>query len=269
MSVEARRRLRGELSAFGPFVAIETHAPGDEPQPPWLSIAELIDDPALLDARVEAVGLALAQRRTPPPPAQARAHVSPRVAASVTHLGIVARLLSPVLVARAIAATRAHGALEHGTIDLNPRRIWWQNTLGGAVPLSYPVSLHGPALTRDATDAMDVTAATALVTPAVEALTEVMAGRYRLGSTVAWGNVGSAANGAVTSVRFARPELEAAARAVADRTLADPRIDGGRTRSGPRYRRRSCCLIYQVAGTREAVCGDCVLQPGTNPRSGT
>jgi hypothetical protein len=41
--------------------------------------------------------------------------------------------------------------------------------------------------------------------------------------------------------------------------LADHRVDGGNLHSGPGFRRRSCCLIYQAAGARVAVCGDCVL----------
>ena len=52
---------------------------------------------------------------------------------------------------------------------------------------------------------------------------------------------------------------------MADRVLADPRVDGGVLRSGPEFRRNSCCLIYQLAGDREACCGDCVL---TAPGSG-
>mgnify|MGYP002653128777 CR=1 FL=1 len=52
------------------------------------------------------------------------------------------------------------------------------------------------------------------------------------------------------------------ARRHADLFLAHPYVEGGHLRAGPNFRRRSCCLIYQVSGDRTAVCGDCVLTSG-------
>ena len=76
---------------------------------------------------------------------------------------------------------------------------------------------------------------------------------------MAQGNVASAANSAARLVATARPDRADAAHAAADQILADPRVEDGRLRSGPSFRRRSCCLIYRIAGTTAAACGDCVL----------
>ena len=61
-------------------------------------------------------------------------------------------------------------------------------------------------------------------------------------------------------------EFARAAQSAADEKLADSRIDGGVLRSGPGFRRTSCCLIYRLAGSTAAVCGDCVLQPAAAVR---
>ncbi|HZE16291.1 MAG TPA: (2Fe-2S)-binding protein, partial [Mycobacterium sp.] len=42
-------------------------------------------------------------------------------------------------------------------------------------------------------------------------------------------------------------------------------IDGGALRVGPLFRRRSCCLIYRIANTRTATCGDCILSCDRQP----
>jgi ferric iron reductase protein FhuF len=77
---------------------------------------------------------------------------------------------------------------------------------------------------------------------------------------VLWGNIGSAANSAARLISTARSDLTIAAHTAADGILTDPRIDGGALRAGPLFRRRSCCLIYRIANTRTATCGDCILR---------
>ncbi|HEY3607545.1 MAG TPA: hypothetical protein VGL06_08600, partial [Pseudonocardiaceae bacterium] len=106
--------------SFGPFFAIETHPAGEPPRPPWRLMRELADDPAVLADRVRAVRTHLAAGR----PVDT---VEPRVAASVAHLGLVARLVSPVLGA---------AATDRVVPDLDLRDTWWQPVLGGAFPLS-------------------------------------------------------------------------------------------------------------------------------------
>jgi ferric iron reductase protein FhuF len=153
----------------------------------------------------------------------------------VAQLGLVARLLAP-----AVAAAAAGDAL-----DLRPHALWWQDDLGGVYPLSVTrgaAELHGSA---------------------VERLTDLIGARYGVPVRTRWGNVASAVNSAANQIAAARPDLEPKARTAADRFLADPRLDGGVLRSGPAFRRRSCCLIYRAAGNRVAVCGDCVLTGAT------
>lgn len=79
---------------------------------------------------------------------------------------------------------------------------------------------------------------------------------YGVSPHVVWGNLGSAANSTIALLRASRPELVDAARTTADELLTDPRIDGGDLRTGPGFRRASCCLIYRAT---DGLCGDCVL----------
>ena len=224
--------LPSGLTALGPFFAVETHARGESPPPPWQPMTTLIGDNGALPQRVRAVRAVLAQR----------AHCHPddveiRVAASVTHMGLIARLLAPAIGAIALGSNTP--------ISLSLDDLWWQDDLAGPYPLSVTA---GPGTQAPAVDA------------AVEALTTEITHRYRVSEHVVWGNVGSAANGAARLISAARPHVAGRAHAAADCLLADHRIDGGAARAGPQFRRRSCCLIYRVANDRAAACGDCILK---------
>lgn len=222
--------LPRDLTALGPFFVVDIHLPGQSAPPPWQSMTSLIEDSAALEARVQAVRAALAHRvRTRPE------HIAIRVAASVAQLGLIARLLAP-----AIAAS----TLGHTPISLSADDLWWQDHLGGPYPLSVA---PGPATS------------TPVLGLAVEAITETIAERYRVSENVLWGNIGSAANSAAQLISTIRPELTMTARAAADSVLQDARIDHGVLRTGPNFRRRSCCLIYRIAGDRATICGDCIL----------
>ena len=221
--------LRRDLAAIGPFFAVETHAPGQAMSPPWQPMTALADGSAVLPVRVHAVRDALVRRNSRRP-----GDVSVQVAASVAHLGLTARLLSP-----AIAAI-AHG---HPPISMALEDLWWQDRLGGPVPLSVTSGAAGPLLPGQA----------------VEAVTNAVAARFPVSNRVLWGNIGSAANSAAALICIARPELLDSTLAVADGLLADSRVDDGVLRAGPNFRRRSCCLIYRLGNDRTAVCGDCSL----------
>ncbi|GKT34770.1 (2Fe-2S)-binding protein [Aduncisulcus paluster] len=154
--------------------------------------------------RIDGVRSSLAARIAKDP-----AEVDLRVAASVAHLGVIARILAPTI----------------------------------------------------------ATADTATPGPAIESITHCVLDETGVSDRVLWGNVGSAANSAAQLIAATRPDLTHAAREVANTYLRDPRIDDGALRAGPDFRRRSCCLIYQLTDDRSAVCGDCVLE--TKPaRSG-
>ena len=214
--------MNDQLAAFGPFFGVVRQA--DSPAAPWRPMAELADDPSVLAARVDRVRSALAasgQRR----PEQ----IDGRVAASVAHLGLVARLIAPMI------GTAALGE----PVSWSRADLSWQDQLGGPYPLAVSTSATaGP--------------------PAVETITEVFA-PFGVSPQVLWGNVGSAANSAAKQIIQARPDLTGPAGKAADAVLADSRVDGGVLRSGPAFRRNSCCLIYQLADGAGGYCGDCVL----------
>ena len=79
------------FAEFGPFFASETHAAGAPVDGPWSTLDAALANPQRIKGRVERVQTALG--------AGAASNVSLRVAASVTHLGLVARLLAPALAA--------------------------------------------------------------------------------------------------------------------------------------------------------------------------
>jgi hypothetical protein len=219
--------MNNRLAALGPFFAVDVHQPMTTVTAPWLTFTELLGD---LDSRVQPVRSALALGGNRP-----EDDVELRVAASVAHLGVVARLLAPAIGAMALG--------EQG-LSLDVADLRWQNQLGGPFPLSTVIRTGRSSVLQG---------------DAVEALTLGFAGTYSLSGQVLWGNVGSAANSAAGLIGAARPELAPRARMAADTLLADHRVDGGQLRSGEDFRRKSCCLLYRLTGDRIAVCGDCVL----------
>ncbi len=220
-----------QVAALGPFFAFETHDDGPAVPEPWRPMAELVRDPGVLRARVDSVRAYLAAGSGRPPEA-----VELRVAASVTHLGLVARLVSP-----ALALTALYGVPP--ALDLD--RVRWQPALGGAFPLSLP--RQSPA-------------APGLLDGAVRELVDAVA-RLSVPPRVLWGNVASAVNGAASAVAASAPARQARVREAAGLLLGQPRLRDTHTRSANgRFRRRSCCLIYRAApNAAGGLCGDCVL----------
>ncbi|HEX3811269.1 MAG TPA: (2Fe-2S)-binding protein [Mycobacteriales bacterium] len=232
-----------ELAELGPFFALDRHSPDTAPAEPWRSMADLVDGDALT-VRIAAVRTALAAAGGLSPES-----IEPRVAASIAHLGLVARLISPVL---------GLAVLTGGVPEVQLRHIRWQPVLGGPFPLSLPVDAIPPRRSIDPIDIAATISRRVLAGP-VAALVE--ATRQRSVSVhIVWGNVASAVNGASTMIAAARPALAADARVIADRLLATPPLRGTATSGPDGFRRRSCCLIYRVAPNANGpVCGDCVL----------
>lgn len=228
-------RLEDELAAVGPFFAVEVVDGATAPTPPWRPVSDLVTDPTVLRSRVTAVREVLARTGGRRP-----GEVQLRVAASTAHLGLVARLVGPLVAAAALGSLRVDPRIEN---------LWWQDRLGAPVPLAVR-----------AIDASPDEASTSVPGTAVEAVTVAVERAFGVPPQVLWGNVGSAANTAAMLVAAVRPDLGRRAMRAADALLADRRVEGGRVRSGPGFRRRSCCLIYRVTNDRSTVCGDCILR---------
>lgn len=193
--------------------------------------------------------------------------VEERVAASVVHLGLVARLLSPYL-ALAVLYGRVPGRVR--LADLR-----WRPALGGPYPLALPLPLppgtdHMPGTAADRTGAdlgtvTDLAAladrfSAAVCEGAVREVESACAG-FRVSPHVLRGNAASAVNGAARMIAAARPDAAARAEALTGLLLERGRLRGsGRRTPGGGFRRNSCCLIYRAApGHAGALCGDCAL----------
>ncbi|GAA1217547.1 (2Fe-2S)-binding protein [Kitasatospora nipponensis] len=234
-----------QIAALGPFFAVETHDPAVPAAPPWRPMAELVEDPAVPAGRAAQVRGYLAAGGGPPLEA-----VELRVAASVTQLGLAARLLSP-----ALAAAVLHRAL----LPISLTEARWQPVPGGMFPLSVP---HRPLPAAGAPDEELVgLLESELPAGPIAALAEALA-PLSVSPHILWGNVASALNGAATALAAAAPEHGPRARELAGRLLAGPTLLGAATGTEPgaRFLRRSCCLIYRAApGGAGVLCGDCVL----------
>ncbi|MGV9314906.1 (2Fe-2S)-binding protein [Streptomyces sp. NPDC003691] len=172
-----------------------------------------------------------------------------RVAASIAHLGLAARLWSIALGSAAL----------HGTLPaLRPADLRWS-----------PDHSSPDDLLLTGRDTLPASVETILATvqdghlgPLAAALrrdTPISPGLLR-------GNAGSALAGAVREIdtwaaRAGRPEAAGRARALAGGLFAHPALAG--TVEGPRMRRRSCCLYWRAGG---GLCGDCVFD--TPPAAG-
>jgi hypothetical protein len=233
-----------ELADLGAYFAVASHDPQSAIAAPWLPLEELTGSAPVLRDRIAAVRSALAAAAGCAPQA-----VEFRVAASVTQLGIAARLISPALGLAVVS-----GAV------LRVAAARWQPTLGGAFPLSLPAgSALRPDAGHDDADALAAGLREHVVDGPVRAVTD-MVGAMSVPAAVLWGNVASAVNGAASMIA-ARPGLGARARAVSAALLRLPPLAGtyaGAPVTG--FRRRSCCLIYRVSPASDpAFCGDCIL----------
>ena len=240
MSAGEALAAAAELGAFSAVAPLSS--------PGWVSWARMVEDPAVLEQRVTEVQRMLATGPTSP-------SVDRRVAASIVHLGLVARLLSPIVGAALVA----------GVVPTCPSdRVLLR--LAGTNPL--PMALTG-AQTVAVSDADAVADALEVhwLGPAVAPLTDAVRQRFRLSRHVLAGNIASAAAGALRAAGTARPELAGRAQAVLQALLeAGPLAGAGRRREDGSFVRRSCCLFYRLPGA--GTCGDCVLTDPTGVGAG-
>ena len=173
-----------------------------------------------------------------------------RVAASITHLGLVARLIAPVL-----AATASHRHL-----DMRLAGLWWQDKLGGPAPLSIPAPDNPGPGQRNNCDPPTSIASHLLLDDVIAPITAATSDLVPVSVQVLWGNVASAVNGAANQLAALRPDLGREAWTAAAAYFACPRLSRERQRPGPAFRRSSCCLIYKLAPDQTySICGDCIL----------
>ncbi|MGW1981520.1 (2Fe-2S)-binding protein [Streptomyces collinus] len=166
-----------------------------------------------------------------------------RVAASIAHQGLAARLWST-----ALACAALYGRLP----DLGPGLLRWH----GAAPAPDDLWLTEVRAAPGDPATLADTVLHAHLRPLGEALTA----RYGVAAGLLWGNAGSALAGAARELdRWARAhgrtDVADRARRLTDDLFAHPLLRTTGTHPAPAFRRRSCCLYYRVPGG--GVCGDC------------
>ncbi|MDY6996419.1 MAG: (2Fe-2S)-binding protein [Actinomycetota bacterium] len=212
--------------------------------PGWLRFEDLLA-PDVLAALVGATRRAMARfSRSAPEEVPARA------AASSLQLAMAARLISPVI--GSVAALQRVPLL---TADV----LCWS---ADHHSVRFAVSALSWQQHDDAGEAARCVAATLLDSVLAE-LIDRMHTASGLSPKIMWGNVISAANGAVTVLGSARPALVPAGRRLVGALAGTGPLRDTAVTDGPTFRRRTCCLYYQVPGG--GLCGDCVLQ--TSARS--
>ncbi|MER7837121.1 (2Fe-2S)-binding protein [Streptomyces sp. NPDC096040] len=180
-----------------------------------------------------------------------------RVAASIAHQALAARLWSVAL---------GCAARYDGLPDLDPRLLRWD--AGATAPDDLWLTEVRPL----PAGAGPATLADVVVHGHLEPLAEALRARYGVATGLLWGNAGSALAGAARELdRWARAdgrtEVADRTRTLVDALFAHPLLSPSGIRTGPAFRRRSCCLYYRVPGG--GVCGDCCFTqpPGSSPRA--
>ncbi|MGH3670672.1 MAG: hypothetical protein ACRDSH_08540, partial [Pseudonocardiaceae bacterium] len=213
MTVVLTDALLRELAAVGPFFAVRTHPIDSHPREPWHPMSELIRDRNILTDRIATVRARLAAGSGRDPEV-----VEFRVAASVTHLGLVARLISPVLALAVISGT----VLE---IDLDTTR--WQRTLGGAFPLSLPADTRDDD-THPTPEQLAGLLGRRLLSGPVRELVAAT-GALSVSHHVLQGNVASAVHGAASLIAASQPHRADRVLAIATHMLDQPPLRGSGT----------------------------------------
>ena len=220
----------GAAAGLGPYFAWQ---PRDD-DPAWRPLTDL-HDPAVVAERVETARRTLMRMS-----GLGAGDLPARVVASITFLGLAARLLSPPLAAAAVAGV---------PVTPDAGRLWWRPVDGGPIPVAYDTL-------GDRGSGLD------LVLP----ILAVFQRRYTLSAHVLTGNVASALGGAAGMIADAAPAYAARAAALVEEMLAAPPLRDTATLVRPdpdRERwflvRRNCCLYYRIPGG--GYCGDCVLTP--------
>ncbi|MFH8618891.1 IucA/IucC family C-terminal-domain containing protein [Streptomyces sp. NPDC017979] len=214
-----------EVATVGGFFALRTGEPND-----GTALAGVYGgNVAPLTLRVDLVATRLGARER-------------RVAASIAHLGLAARLWSLALGSAAL----------HGLVPvLDPERLYWTPDRSSPDDLVLTEVHSRPASVAAIRDVVQV----GHLLPLSTALRR----DTRISPRLLWGNAGSALAGAVRELDAwaraqRRPEVVERARTLAAGLFDHP--DLATTVRGPAMRRTSCCLYYRAGG---GLCGDCTF----------
>ncbi|MFJ6700228.1 (2Fe-2S)-binding protein [Streptomyces sp. NPDC091272] len=223
-----------ELSSVNGFFALRTPRQAELSAGAHVPLSRVYDgDTAPLAFRIDKVA---ARLRAP----------ERRVAASIAHLGIVARLWSVAL---------GSAALYDAVPDLAAEGLLWDPD-GSA-----PDDLLLVAPVRE----LRVSAAT-LRTTVLQGHLVPLAEAFRrdgnISSQLLWGNAGSALAAAVSQLRLwardmDRPEVGRRAATIAHELFALPELKSTGALKAGAFRRNSCCLYYRCPAG--GLCGDCVF----------
>ena len=240
------RAVLAEVDAVGGFFAVSTRD-DEAADPSWRPLAALLavpdDGPDPLGERLAQVADGLGADR--------------RVAASLLAQSVASRSVSVLL------ASTALGVLP----DLAPASVLHARPwAGGALPLWVdPARLTGTDLAATAPDDAAAALADVLAREHVAPLVAGIRARASISPRLLWGNAASALAGAVRVLGDARPDLHAAALALARGVLAHEPFAGLGSfvpdpdhPSGLGFTRRTCCLYYRVPGGGK--CADCLLR---------
>ncbi|MFI6950068.1 (2Fe-2S)-binding protein [Streptomyces sp. NPDC050422] len=179
-----------------------------------------------------------------------------RVAASVAHLGLAARLWSIAL---------GPAALTGGFPGLRAEDLHWDPRLPAPDDLWCGGATVLPGSAARIRDVVQY----GHLAPLGEAIRRDTPVPARL----LWGNAGSALAGAVRPLiawarTHDRPDVAARTRALAAELFDHPDLRDTGAPHGPGFRRRTCCLYYRVPGG--GLCGDCVFDEAPRrPPGGT
>jgi ferric iron reductase protein FhuF len=226
-----------EAAGLGPYFRLLF-----DPDDRWTAFSDFVAD----GGRV-ATEIAAERQRFATAAGAQEAAVEPRVAASLWHLGVAARLVSPALGA---------AALSGWVPQLDALR--WRHE-----PASEPNRLAIRADDVTGTEVSDTDSAAAamhagVVDGVLTPLTDTVAEIGSVSEHLLWGNVWSAFAGAATVIANERPHAGQEAASIVRTLVSTTRQPlAGRYDAAGRFRRETCCLYYRLP--RGGLCGDCVL----------
>jgi ferric iron reductase protein FhuF len=229
------------------------------PLPDGRPLALLVSSPSAHEARVAGTGRALAGRVGVPPEDLPR-----RAVASLLFLGVTARLVAPPFAAIVLAGVAPEITLETAMGgELADGRYVLTLTTFAALDDDLEESLDGSL--DESLDGLGDRLGRQLLVGQISRLVTTFAGREALHPRLLWGNVASVVASTGRLVANHDPTRTDAARRLTQVLLAHPLLSECgeyRTMGDPAvisYRRRSCCLYYQLPGA--GLCGDCPLRP--------